>query len=82
MRKMGAPKAAKITLKNRPAEAPITTACKASVSARATSPAPSARLMAEETPPPIAPAESICISMIMGNTSAMAASDVVPRIPT
>ena len=36
----------------------------------------------EETPPPIAPADSICISMISGKTSAMAASGVVPRMPT
>ena len=43
----------------------MTTACRASASARARSPAPSARLIAEETPPPIAPADSICISMIM-----------------
>ena len=30
----------------------------------------------------MAPADSICISMIIGNTSAMAASAVVPRMPT
>jgi hypothetical protein len=57
-------------------------AWKASVAARASSPAPSARLIAEEMPPPIAPAESICVSMIMGNTSAIAASGAVPSTPT
>ena len=82
MRRIGAPNATKIALKARPAAAPMTTACRASASARAKSPAPSARLIAEETPPPIAPADSICISMISGKTSVMAASGVVPRMPT
>jgi hypothetical protein len=34
-------------------------------------PPPSARAMAEEMPPPIAPADSICIIMKPGNTNAM-----------
>jgi hypothetical protein len=62
--------------------APIASACTARALARWVSPAPSARLTAEDTPPPMAPAESICISMVRGNTSAMAASCVVPRMPT
>ena len=49
-------------------------ACRASAAARASSPEPSARLIAEDTPPPIAPADSICISMTIGKTRAMAAS--------
>jgi hypothetical protein len=38
--------------------------------------------MAEETPPPMAPEDSICISMTMGKTRAMAANGAVPSIPT
>jgi hypothetical protein len=56
-------------------------ACSASVAARSLSPAPSARLIAEETPPPIAPADIICVSMASGNTSAIAASGTVPSRP-
>ena len=79
---MAGPKATNRSENADPAAAPMTVACSASASARASSPAPSARLMAEETPPPMAPADSICISMTMGNTRAMAASCVVPRMPT
>ena len=56
-------------------------ACSASVAARSRSPAPSARLIAEETPPPIAPADIICVSIANGNTSAIAASGTVPSRP-
>src|SRR3954463_14328117 len=56
-------------------------ACSASVAARSRLPAPSARLMAEETPPPIAPADIICVSITNGNTSAMPASGSGPRPP-
>ena len=52
----------------------MASACSANAAARASSPDPSARLIAEDTPPPIAPADSICISMTIGNTRAMAAS--------
>jgi hypothetical protein len=38
--------------------------------------------MAEEMPPPMAPAESICIIMNTGKTSAMPASASVPRCDT
>ena len=76
------PKATNSTEKTRPATAPIVSACSASAAARASSPAPSARLIAEDTPPPMAPADSICISMTMGKTRAMAASWVVPSMPT
>jgi hypothetical protein len=49
--------------------------------ARGRSPAPSARLTAEETPPPMAPADIIWVSIANGNTSAIAASGSVPRMP-
>jgi hypothetical protein len=62
--------------------AAITSACTTRRRARAASPAPSARAMAEETPPPMAPAEVICSSMSSGNTSASPASGAVPRRPT
>ena len=75
------PKASIITVKKIPAQAPIIAACSASVAARSRSPAPIARLMAEETPPPIAPADIICVSMTKGNTSAIPASASVPSRP-
>ena len=40
------------------------------------------RAMAEAMPPPTAPAEVICISITIGNTSAMPASASVPRCDT
>ena len=57
------------------------TACSASVAARSRFPAPTARLMADETPPPIAPADIICVSITKGNTSAMPASGSTPSRP-
>ena len=65
-----------------PATVPITTAWTASVRARSGSFAPSARLTAEDTPPPIAPADIICTSIANGKTSAIAASGAVPSRPT
>ena len=38
--------------------------------------------MAADTPPPMAPADIIWVSMANGNTSAMAAKGVVPKRPT
>jgi len=38
--------------------------------------------MAAATPPPMAPADLICISITTGNTSAMPASASVPSLPT
>jgi hypothetical protein len=38
--------------------------------------------MADEMPPPMAPAEIICISITKGNTSAMPASASVPSRDT
>jgi len=43
---------------------------------------PSARAIAEEMPPPTAPAEIICISITPGNTSAIPASASVPSFET
>src|SRR2546422_4710843 len=45
-------------------------------------PAPSARAIADEIPPPMAPADIICISMSTGKTSATPASASVPSLPT
>ena len=69
------------TVKNNPAQVPIMAACSASVAARSRLPAPSARLMADDTPPPIAPADIICVSITNGNTSAIPASGSVPSRP-
>lgn len=44
--------------------------------------APRARLTADDTPPPMAPADIIWVSMANGNTRAIAASGTVPRMPT
>ena len=38
--------------------------------------------MADAMPPPMAPADIICISITAGNTSAMPASASVPSLPT
>ena len=65
-----------------PIAAAMTSACTTRRRARRASPAPSAREMAEDTPPPIAPAEVICSSITSGNTSARPASGAVPRRPT
>ncbi len=65
-----------------PAARPIHSACTARASARAGSPAPKARLTADDTPPPIAPADIIIWNMTSGNTSAMPASEGTPKLPT
>ena len=70
-----------MAVKKIPAQAPIIAACSASVAARSRLPAPIARLIAEDTPPPIAPADIICVSITNGNTSAMPASGSVPSRP-
>ena len=59
-----------------------TTACSTSASASLRRPAPNARATAEEIPPPMAPAETICINMTTGNTNAMPANASVPRCET
>ena len=70
------------TVYTTPAASAIHTACTASALARAASPAPSARLTADETPPPMAPADSIIWNITKGNTSAMPASAGEPKRPT
>ena len=65
-----------------PAASPIHIACTASALARTGSPAPNARLTAEDTPPPMAPPESIIWNMIIGKTSAMPANEGTPKLPT
>ena len=60
----------------------MTTACSASTAALSRSPEPIARATDDDTPLPMAPLLIIPISMTKGNTSAMAASGTVPRLPT
>src|SRR5262245_25081783 len=50
--------------------------------ASARRPAPRARAIAEDTPPPMPPADIICMSIATGKTSATPASASVPRKPT
>lgn len=60
----------------------ITNACSTSASASRRRPAPSARAMEDAMPPPMAPAEVICISITTGKTSAMEARASAPSLPT
>src|SRR5882724_2466006 len=53
-----------------------------SASASARRPAPRARAIADEIPPPMAPADIICISISTGKTSATPASASVPSLAT
>ena len=76
------PKTSISSMNSAPMATPIHSACTASALARAGSPAPSARLTADETPPPMAPADIIICSMTSGNTSAMPASEATPKLPT
>ena len=66
----------------RPSPTLMMMACITQASASSRRPEPSARAMAEEMPPPTAPAESICIIMKPGNTSAMPVSASVPSRET
>ena len=68
------------TEKHAPSATLMMSACSTSASASSRRPAPSARAIADEMPPPIAPADIICISMKPGNTSAMPASASVPSL--
>ena len=49
--------------------------------ARSLSPAPSARAIADDTPPPMAPPDMVMVRITNGNTSAIAASHSVPSRP-
>src|SRR5450432_2506329 len=57
-------------------------ACQTRSEASSRRPPPSARAIDDEMPPPIAPAEIICISITPGNTIDMPASASVPSLPT
>ena len=59
----------------------MTSACSATACARAVSPAPKARLSADATPPPIAPADNMPVSIANGKTSPIAASGTTPSSP-
>ena len=67
--------------KTKPKRTAITSAWSANASASPRRPPPSARATADEMPPPIAPADIICISMTAGKTSATPASAAVPSQP-
>ena len=69
------------SVKVSPKQAPINSACAARALARSLSPAPSARAIADDTPPPMAPPDMVMVRMTNGNTSAIAASDAVPSRP-
>jgi hypothetical protein len=56
--------------------------CHTNASASALRPAPKARAMADEMPPPSDPAESTCIIIQPGKTSDMPASESMPRRET
>jgi hypothetical protein len=59
-----------MALVSSPMPSAISTACFTRPAASSIRPAPMARATAEVTPPPIAPPEVICISMMSGSTSA------------
>src|SRR5438445_2565036 len=69
-------------MKRSPKPTAMASAWTTSASASARRPAPSARAIADEIPPPMAPADIICISMSTGKTSATPASASVPSLPT
>jgi len=66
----------------RPKPSAMTSACVTSAFASSGLRAPRARAMDEAMPPPMAPAEVICISITTGNTSAIAARASPPSLPT
>ena len=70
-----------VTVKNAAKQVAMTSACRMVASASSRRPAPSARAIADDTPPPIAPDDIICISMTPGNTSETPASASVPSLP-
>ena len=80
--KMGRLKKTKMNVKNKPMPSAMSVACKTKALALATSFAPSARLTAEEIPPPMEPADSICCNMTIGNTKAIPARGRRPSWPT
>jgi hypothetical protein len=75
------PKISMPSMKTSPKQMPISSACAARVEARSISPAPSARAIADATPPPIAPPDMVMVRITQGNSNAIAASDSTPRRP-
>src|SRR5207245_1458765 len=69
-------------MKRSPKPTAMASAWTTSASASARRPAPSARAIADEIPPPMAPADIICISISTGKTSATPASASVPSLAT
>ena len=65
-----------------PRTSAMTIAWATSASAWARRPAPSARATAEATPPPMPPADIVCISMTSGNVTEIPARASGPRRPT
>src|SRR5438552_11727170 len=65
-------------MKRSPKPMATASAWRTSASASARRPPPSARAIADEIPPPIAPADIICISISTGNTRVTPASASVP----
>jgi hypothetical protein len=57
---------------------PSSSACGTSARASSMRPAPSARAIAEATPPPMPPAAMLCIRVMKGTTRAAPASEAVP----
>jgi len=55
-----------VIVKVSPNASAMTNACSASALASSRRPAPSARAIAEEMPPPMAPADIICINIKIG----------------
>ena len=70
------------SMNTRPSKQPIHKAWTASTLARAASPAPKARLTADDTPPPMAPADIMVCSITNGNTNAMPAKAGASKCPT
>jgi hypothetical protein len=60
----------------------MTSACQTRASAAAGRRAPSARATAAATPPPIPPADMVCMSITSGKTSETPASASAPSRPT
>jgi hypothetical protein len=67
-------------MKTPPKATEMAKAWSTNASAAARRPAPRARAIADEMPPPMAPADIICISISTGKTTATPASASVPSV--
>jgi len=65
-----------------PSTTPMMTACSAIASASSWRPAPKARATEDAMPPPMPPADIVCISITRGKTSAAPAKASTPSRPT